>query len=178
MGLILLPVLNFTTIKLGVANYFRPGVFNWQSEPRQTSWTQSTRENSRRSTYSTVMERTLCITLQIAFYYASVLSGVPDSNDLASIALHWNVQTNNGKRVLQCRSGLSLLLYAKVDWVCWMDAVPGCLVGNAEFHTNMQRLSDANNSWTQFITCGAWGRTTTNAKCGSKPQRFVVSSQS
>jgi hypothetical protein len=47
----------------------------------------------------TVHERPLCVTSQIAFYDASLLSAVPDSDGLVSIALHGYVQTITGKRV-------------------------------------------------------------------------------
>jgi hypothetical protein len=47
----------------------------------------------------TVAERPWYVTLQIAFYDTSLLSAVPDSDGLVSIALHGYVQTENGTRV-------------------------------------------------------------------------------
>jgi hypothetical protein len=47
----------------------------------------------------TVICRPTSVTEQIAFYDASLLSGVPDSDGLVSIALHGFVQTKNGTRM-------------------------------------------------------------------------------
>jgi hypothetical protein len=50
-------------------------------------------------TERTTIERPFCVTSQIAFYDTSLLSAVPDSNGLVSIALHGFVQTRNDPRV-------------------------------------------------------------------------------
>jgi hypothetical protein len=44
----------------------------------------------------TMAKRPWCVTLQIAFYDTSLLSAVPGSDCLVSIALHGYVQTKNG----------------------------------------------------------------------------------
>ena len=49
------------------------------------------------------------VTSQIAFYDATLLSGVPDSDGLVSIALRGYVQTETALESVQCKSGLSLL---------------------------------------------------------------------
>ena len=96
----------------------------------------------------TMIERPCCVTSQIAFYDASLLSAVPDSDGLVSIALHGFVQTRNGTRVKTMR-----------EWIgdaVWTP-VPCGLASDAEFKQNMQRFSDANDAWTQIITYGSVG---------------------
>ena len=96
----------------------------------------------------TVIGRPTCVTSQIAFYDASLLSAVPDSDGLVSIALHGFVQTRNGIRVKTMR-----------EWIgdaVWTP-VPCGLASDAEFKQNMQRFSDANDAWTQIITYGSVG---------------------
>ncbi len=46
----------------------------------------------------TVIGRPTCVTSQIAFYDAALLSGVPDSDGLVAIALLGYVQTKNSTR--------------------------------------------------------------------------------
>ncbi len=56
----------------------------------------------------TMIERPLCVTSQIAFDDTSLLSAVPDSDSLVSIALHGFVQTRNCTLV-KTVSGLGML---------------------------------------------------------------------
>ena len=96
----------------------------------------------------TMIERPCCVTSQIAFYDASLLSAVPDSDGLVSIALHGFVQTRNGTRVKT--------MHAWIQDAVWTP-VPCGLASDAEFKQNMQRFSDANDAWTQIITYGSVG---------------------
>jgi hypothetical protein len=91
----------------------------------------------------TTIERPFCVTSQIAFYDTSLLSAVPDSDGLVSIALHGVFQTRDGTRVR--------IMHEWIKDAVWTP-VPCCLASDAEFKKNMQRFSDANDSWTQFST--------------------------
>ena len=76
----------------------------------------------------TMIDRPCCVTSQIAFYDASLLSAVPDSDSLVSIALHGFVQTRNSIRVKTMR-----------EWIgdaVWTP-VPCGLASDAEFKQNM-----------------------------------------
>ena len=72
----------------------------------------------------TMIERPCCVTSQIAFYDASLLSAVPDSDGLVSIALHGFVQTRNGTRVKT--------MHAWIQDAVWTP-VPCGLASDAEF---------------------------------------------
>ena len=82
------------------------------------------------------------------FYDATLLSGVPDSDGLVSIALQGYVQTRSGTRVST--------MQAWIESAVWTP-VPGGLASDAGFKHNMQRFEDANDSWTQFVTFGSVG---------------------
>ena len=103
------------------------------------------RRLKQHSSERTMIERPCCVTSQIAFYDASLLSAVQDSDGLVSSALHGFVQTRNGIRVKTMR-----------EWIgdaVWTP-VPCGLASDAEFKQNMQRFSDAKDPWTQIITYG------------------------
>ena len=96
----------------------------------------------------TLLNRPQSVTSQIAFYDATLLSGVPDSDGLVSIALQGYVQTRSGTRVST--------MQAWIESAVWTP-VPGGLASDADFKHNMQRSEDANDSWTQFVTFGSVG---------------------
>lgn len=96
----------------------------------------------------TLLGRPQSVTSQIAFYDATLLSGVPDSDGLVSIALQGYVQTRSGTRVST--------MQAWIESAVWTP-VPGGLASDADFKHNMQRSEDANDSWTQFVTFGSVG---------------------
>ncbi len=68
---------------------------------------------------------------------------MPDSDGLVSIALHGYVQTKNGTRVSTMQKWIESAVWTPV---------PSGLASDREFEKNMQRFSDANDSWTQIIT--------------------------
>ena len=96
----------------------------------------------------TLLDRPQSVTSQIAFYDATLLSGVPDSDGLVSIALQGYVQTKNGTRVGTMQEWIESAVWTPV---------PGGLASDADFKHNMQRSEDANDSWTQFVTFGSVG---------------------
>ena len=70
----------------------------------------------------TLLGRPQSVTSQIAFYDATLLSGVPDSDGLVSIALHRYVQTRNGTRVGTMQEWIESAVWTPV---------PGGLASNA-----------------------------------------------
>ncbi len=113
----------------------------------------------------TTIHRPFCVASQIAFYYTPLLSAVPDSDGLVSIALHGFVQTRNCTRVRTMS-----------EWIedaVWTP-VPCGLASDDEFKQNMQRFSDANDSWTQPITYGSVGMNN-NGREAQKTARKVGS---
>ena len=73
----------------------------------------------------TLLERPHSVTSQIAFYDATLLSGVPDSDGLVSIALQGYVQTRSGTRVST--------MQAWIESAVWTP-VPGGLASDADMH--------------------------------------------
>ena len=80
----------------------------------------------------TLLGRPQSVTSQIAFYDATLLSGVPDSDGLVSIALQGYVQTRSGTRVST--------MQAWIESAVWTP-VPGGLASDANFKNNMQWFS-------------------------------------
>jgi hypothetical protein len=72
----------------------------------------------------TTIERPFCVTSQIAFYDSdsSLLSAVPDSDGLVSIALHAFVQTRNGTWVRTMNEWIGNAVWTPVPWRATLNA--------------------------------------------------------